>query len=166
MRSDWHCWKRTSATKWSRNSGNRAKKQATKDYQGILDVKCKKLYRNLYNEHTRIGKRAEHCNNSKLFYSLLFGFSVHNKNLPQKSIREKIYLRIAEKSKNPNTACSGGHVFISSLIRTLPSVQESHLFGSFEFADFTAGMESHHSPKAQKRYNIFASGLQAAPMLH
>ena len=38
--------------------------------------------------------------------------------------------------------------FISSLIRTLPSVQESHLLGSDEeFADFTAGMEFHQSLK-------------------
>ena len=36
---------------------------------------------------------------------------------------------------------------ISSLIRTLPSVQEFHLLGSFEFADFTAGMEFHQTPK-------------------
>ena len=40
--------------------------------------------------------------------------------------------------------------FISSLIRTLPSVRESHPFGSLvsrKFADFTAGMEFHQSPK-------------------
>jgi hypothetical protein len=35
----------------------------------------------------------------------------------------------------------------SFLIRTLPSAQESHLFGTFVFAGFTAGMEFHHSPK-------------------
>jgi len=36
---------------------------------------------------------------------------------------------------------------ISSLIRTLPSAQESHLLGSCEFVGFTTGMEFHQSPK-------------------
>ena len=36
---------------------------------------------------------------------------------------------------------------VSFFIRTLPSVWESHPFGTFVFADYTAGMEFHQSPK-------------------
>ena len=36
---------------------------------------------------------------------------------------------------------------LPSLIRTVPSAQESNLLGSCEFVGFTTGMEFHHSPK-------------------
>lgn len=38
---------------------------------------------------------------------------------------------------------------LSFLVRTIPSVKESHLVGTAKavFADFTAGVELHHAPK-------------------
>ncbi len=50
-----------------------------------------------------------------------------------------------------------GLIYLSSLIRTLPSAQESDLLGSCEFVGYTTGMEFHHSPKILSLFNTVVS---------
>lgn len=58
--------------------------------------------------------------------------------------KKEIPLQKHAGEQEPQSAAT---LFLSFLIQTVLSVQESHLLGTCVFADFTAGMELHHSPK-------------------
>ena len=57
-------------------------------------------------------------------------------------------MRGEKKKKFPIRGIYGSKILqLSFLIQTVLSVQEINLLNAFALADFTAGMEFHHSPK-------------------